>query len=54
MKTSCMGIESAIDCIEHLVRTGGPENRDYVELGSAIAKIHSAEFEIQGGLARRV
>ncbi|MCZ7861306.1 class I SAM-dependent methyltransferase [Agrobacterium salinitolerans] len=48
-----MSVQTAVECMKFVVEKGGPDPEDYLEVVRALDVLHSEEFEIVDGLARR-
>ncbi|MCV9965100.1 class I SAM-dependent methyltransferase [Pararhizobium sp. BT-229] len=48
-----MNIKQAIECMKSVAEKGGPDPDDYVDVIRALDVLHSEEFVIEDGLARR-
>lgn len=48
-----MSVQKAIECLEFVVGKGGPDPDDYADVLCALNALHSEEFVIEDGLAKR-
>lgn len=48
-----MSVQKAIECLKFVVGKGGPDPDDYADIVRALDALHSEEFVIEDGLARR-
>jgi extracellular factor (EF) 3-hydroxypalmitic acid methyl ester biosynthesis protein len=53
VRSGIVNIQKAIECMKHVVEKGGPDPDDYSDMLRALDVLHSQEFVIEDGLAKR-